>query len=180
VYKDKAVINMEEIIKNNRKWMEQRQKELQVKEAELAKLTRECESIRKELAFMAQWLASVTNQSVAEDSGEGEFSATGKNKPAEDFSPKSGQVYNGSSLEEDRNMELRGDRLRDEVAAILQEAFPEALYYRDILQILQDKGYKISGKNPGLNLIAHLTHDDRFERGEKRGYYLLSANYANK
>ena len=75
--------------------------------------------------------------------------------------------------------ELRGDRLRNEVVELLREVYPDMLYYRVILSRLQERGYEIGGKDPGLNLIAHISKDKRIKRGDKRGYYGVDESYTD-
>lgn len=36
---------------------------------------------------------------------------------------------------------------------------------------------KVSGKNPAQNVIAHMQHEGRVARAEKRGYYTLASEY---
>lgn len=74
----------------------------------------------------------------------------------------------------DKNLnQLRGDALRNEVVEILEDSFPNAMHYREILNIILSKGYTIGGKTPALNLAAHLTKEKRIQRTDKRGIYIL-------
>jgi hypothetical protein len=60
----------------------------------------------------------------------------------------------------------------DATYEILQREGP--LYYDDIISRLQDLGLKVPGRNPGANLIAHMTRDKRFKR-TGRGTYGIAA-----
>ncbi|NLU49567.1 MAG: hypothetical protein GXX09_04025 [Syntrophomonadaceae bacterium] len=73
--------------------------------------------------------------------------------------------------------ELSGDRLREEIVAVLKEAYPHPLHYRDIWMKLTRKGYRVAGKDPAMNVIAHIQREDRVVRAEKRGTYTLSPAY---
>jgi len=172
---DELEMNMLQLIETNRKWVEQRQMELLEKEAARDRLIKECEGIRNELSLMVAWLDKVSGQHRAK----GESIPVGSGDNNQEKISHFTQVPE-TTPEEKGDIELRGDRLRDEVARILLEVYPEGLYYRDLLLRLKERGYKVSGKDPGLNLIAHMTHDDRFQRGDKRGVYVLSASHVNK
>ena len=44
------------------------------------------------------------------------------------------------------------------------------MYYEDLLARLTDMGVSVPGRNPGANLIAHISRDKRFRR-VRRGTY---------
>jgi len=50
---------------------------------------------------------------------------------------------------------------------------PKPVYYRDLVDLIMAEGKHIPGKNPGANLISHLTRDERFIR-TGRGTYGLA------
>jgi hypothetical protein len=149
-------VSNEKLMEINRRWVQEKQEELRQKEDELNKLQEECIRIRQELEPIETWLARMENREqspgTAGESGEDEVVVQEKE-------------------------ELRGDRLRDEVVGLLREVYPDMLYYRVILKRLQEKGYEIAGKDPGLNLIAHISKDKRIKRGDKRGIYGLDESY---
>jgi len=74
-----------------------------------------------------------------------------------------------------------GDRIAKEVFDVLKnqeslELDERPMHYRDIVQKLQQKNIHVSGRDPGLNMIAHIHKDTRFYR-PKRGHYALSEWY---
>lgn len=149
-------VSNEELMEINRRWVQEKKEELRQKEDELKKLQEECKRIRQELDPIETWLVRMENR---------EQSPGAAGEPGEDT-----VVVQGSK-------ELRGDRLRDEVVGLLREVYPDMLYYRVILSRLQERGYEIGGKDPGLNLIAHISKDKRIKRGEKRGIYGLDESF---
>jgi hypothetical protein len=50
-----------------------------------------------------------------------------------------------------------------------------ALYYERLLTRLQETGVTIPGRNPGANLIAHMSRDARFKR-TGRGTYAVNTS----
>lgn len=160
-------LGKDELIKVNRRWLEEKKAELFKKEEEIKRLQDECEIIKREMEPLEQWLEQL------------------EGKPAqpilrEKVGMKKGQAgagreENAAKIEKEMaEEELRGQRLRDEVVNILQEAYPEMLYYREILRRLKKRGYMVAGENPGPNLIAHISKDERVKRGAKRGIYGLA------
>lgn len=137
-----------------REWLKQRQIVLKEKEAQVEMLNEECSLLRREMKPLEDWIRTMEGQQV------------------EDLTDK--QEASLSGIISCKEQELRGDRLREEVVNLLKEAHPEEMYYRDILTHLAEKGFKVSGKNPGLNLVAHLSKEPRVEKGCKRGMYRLS------
>lgn len=67
---------------------------------------------------------------------------------------------------------VKGTALCNLVYLILNEE-KKPMYHKNIVKIINEKGYIVNGNNPELNLTAHLTRDKRFIRAEKRGYYKL-------
>ncbi len=153
------VISSEELIELNRRWAQEKKDELRQLENEIAKLQEKCNNIRQELEPIETWLARMENKGQ---------------------SPESALIHSkAEAVTEQISEELRGDRLRDEVVGLLREIYPDMLYYRVILSRLQERGYKVGGKDPGLNLIAHISKDKRIKRGDKRGYYGIDESYTD-
>lgn len=155
------------LIAANLKWVQEQRHLLKVKEEEISRLQAEYDDIRSKLQPMEEWLSRHTDYQGAVNEkrmvdGSAELSLE---KPA-----RSENVSEEAAAEAG----LRGDRLRDEVVRILTGSYPESLYYREILNRLEQSGYRVGGKDPGLNLIAHMAKENRIERGEKRGMYRLA------
>lgn len=161
--------NKEVLIEMNRKWVEQKRAELEDNEEQIRKLQEKRERILSELEPMETWLDQVEGK-VDKQS---EYASVMRQRPGR-ISRMAAETDN--EVKEDA--ELRGDRLRDEVVKVLKEVYPETLYYREILRRLMIQGYQVGGKDPGLNLIAHITKDSRLQRGSKRGTYGLNEDYA--
>lgn len=155
-------INKNDLIETNRKYAEQRRQELQGRETELVRLRLECEQIRRELNLIDAWLETAS-MSGGNEEGSAQPDCCDENDAA--VPALTANLMDVS--------EIRGDRLRDEVVKVLEEAYPQDLYYREIHSRLITKGFQVGGKNPGLNLIAHLAKEPRVKRGEKRGIYGL-------
>jgi hypothetical protein len=64
-----------------------------------------------------------------------------------------------------------GDRHFTDVAYDILRQEGE-LYYDDLLSRLSDAGVRVPGRNPGANLIAHMSRDKRFRR-VRRGTYAV-------
>jgi hypothetical protein len=62
--------------------------------------------------------------------------------------------------------------LTDQAAQALEEA-GKPTHYKQLLGLLASKDVYVPGKDPGANLIAHITRDERFTR-VGRGLYALS------
>ncbi|MDD3365468.1 MAG: hypothetical protein PHZ03_10840 [Syntrophomonas sp.] len=156
-----ATIDNSDLIAANSRWVELRKLELLAKEEEIKKLQDERVRIKQEIAAMENWLLAINGG---------------------DFLPVETRVVKTVENKQlgDGEEELRGDSLRNAVVKVLEEAYPQDLYYREILRRLKLKGYQIGGKDPGLNLIAHITKDARLRRGEKRGIYGLADTYLKK
>ncbi len=86
-------------------------------------------------------------------------------------------IFNRKEVEVKRF--IKGAKLCDLVYFILIEN-QEPLYFKDILSQINDKGFIVNGKDPGLNLVAHLSKDKRFKKGSKRGYYSIDNDYLVK
>lgn len=144
-------LDRDRLLESNRRWLELAYRELAAHQEEVKRLQQEIKS-------MEFWLASVEK---------GQSAMAGANFPlAHDI-----DTIDATDTVE---TELKGDRLREEVVKILTEVFPEELYYREILRRLQRRGFEVGGKDPGLNLLAHLAREPRVQRGFKRGVYTLS------
>lgn len=72
----------------------------------------------------------------------------------------------------------RTGTLADQVYYYLLERGQEQ-HYREITEALIARGVAITGKDPGLNLVAHIHADERFKR-PRRGVYGLSEWYPKK
>ena len=75
----------------------------------------------------------------------------------------------------------KGDNIAAAVFNILksrEDLAPDdrPLHYRALVPEIEGLGIYVSGRDPGLNLIAHIHKDDRFTR-PKRGYYGLAEWY---
>jgi len=66
-----------------------------------------------------------------------------------------------------------GRHFLDVAAEVLQNEGP--LYYENLLNRLQQSGVGVPGRNPGANLIAHMSRDSRFVR-TSRGTYSVQSN----
>ncbi|MGE5574140.1 MAG: hypothetical protein ACM3ZU_14170 [Bacteroidota bacterium] len=63
--------------------------------------------------------------------------------------------------------------LVQQVEAVLSEAGPNGLHYREILSRLEKRGVPVPGSNPGANLLAHIARFPLlFERIGKGSYRL--------
>jgi hypothetical protein len=75
----------------------------------------------------------------------------------------------------------KGDSIAAAVFDILKEREylemeDRPLHYRQLVQEIENRGIYISGRDPGLNMIAHIHKDQRFHR-PKRGFYGLTEWY---
>ncbi|MEN6462308.1 MAG: hypothetical protein ABFC94_13180 [Syntrophomonas sp.] len=152
-------VSNEELMDINRKWLQEKKAELKLREDEIKKLQEECKEIRQAMDPIETWLARMGKR---------------EQMPESDLTGPEKETAAGPGYKE-----LRGDRLRNEVVELLREVYPDMLYYRVILQRLQERGYEVGGKDPGLNLIAHISKDKRIKRGDKRGIYRLDESYLN-
>ena len=75
-----------------------------------------------------------------------------------------------------------GESIANAVHSILKETEHSPgepgvpIHYRDLVTELENKGINISGRDPGLNLVAYIHKDERFFR-PKRGMYGLKEWY---
>jgi hypothetical protein len=60
---------------------------------------------------------------------------------------------------------------------ILEEHGTEPVYYRDLVDIVKERGGNIEGTDPALTLVSKLVEDERFVRPFRRGWYALRVNY---
>ncbi len=65
--------------------------------------------------------------------------------------------------------------LADAVNQLLKDKEKE-MHYRDIFKALEARGIHVPGKDPGINLVAHIHSDPRFLR-PRRGVYGLKGWY---
>ncbi|MGR6836686.1 hypothetical protein [Syntrophomonas erecta] len=157
-----------DIMKMNRQWLEELYDQLKNKQDEINRLQQEYNQISHNIELLEALLASAEGQEL--ETGRMKEAAAGENfREKEPLKP-----------ETDEDKELRGDRLRDEIVRVLQEAYPDDVYYREILRRIRLKGYQVAGKNPGLNIIAHLAKEPRVVRAEKRGMYRLEESFINE
>ena len=74
-----------------------------------------------------------------------------------------------------------GDRIANAVEDVLKnqeslELDERPMHYQNIVKELQLRNIHVTGRDPGLNMIAHIHKDTRFYR-PKRGHYALSDWY---
>jgi hypothetical protein len=60
---------------------------------------------------------------------------------------------------------------------ILEEHGTEPVHYRDLLDMVKERGGKIEGSDPAMTLISRLVADERFVRPFRRGWYALRVHY---
>lgn len=164
-------VDKTELISINRQWLGQKYRELNERENKIKQLAEECKMIRLEMEPMEKWLVQMKGQGILDEL---------KASLGESFREpvNESEVLAGETDDSEHLTKIRGNHLRDEVVNILQQVYPRMMYYREILQNLEAKGYQVSGKNPGLNLIAHISTDKRIVRGDKRGIYGLNDSFA--
>ena len=61
--------------------------------------------------------------------------------------------------------------------ALLEERGAEPMYYRELAELVRQKGGDLEGSDPAMTLISKLVTDDRFVRPFRRGWYALRAHY---
>lgn len=61
--------------------------------------------------------------------------------------------------------------------AILEKRGAEPIYYRELADLVRQKGGDLEGSDPAMTLISMLVSDDRFVRPFRRGWYALRAHY---
>jgi hypothetical protein len=83
-----------------------------------------------------------------------------------------GRVREASEFEMTPARERRSASFTDQTADILEQA-AKPIHYRELVSLLADRQVHVPGKDPGANLIAHLTRDARFVR-VGRGMYGLA------
>lgn len=102
------------------------------------------------------------------------------NNMQEISSPVEGEKGFGNEAGREEGEELSGDRLREEVIKVLFDAYPEPLHYKDILQRLVASGFKVAGKDPGANILAHINRDSRVMKTKIRGVYTLAPEFMQR
>lgn len=170
VDKGKRDIDNTELININRQWLEQKYRDLKGREKEIKHLAEECKMIRLEMDPLEKWLVQMEGPGAVDELHR-KFTESAPEAAKENL------VCPDEINGEQQFTEIRGSRLRDEVVKLLQAVYPGMMYYREILEHLTNRGYKVGGKDPGLNLIAHISTDKRIARGEKRGIYGLSDHF---
>jgi hypothetical protein len=166
-------VDKTELIRINRKWLEQKYRELNELEQKIKQLTDKCKIIYLEMEPMKKWLMQMEGQGIVDELK----ASVGRSVPEPVNEPEALDEETDNSEE---LIELKGDPLRDEVVNLLQQVYPGMMYYRELLQCLEGMGYQVGGKDPGLNLIAHISTDKRIVRGDKRGMYGLSDDFAQE
>jgi hypothetical protein len=61
--------------------------------------------------------------------------------------------------------------------SILEERGAEPIYYRELAELVRQKGGELEGADPAMTLVSRLVTDDRFIRPFRRGWYALRAHY---
>ncbi|MEN6351228.1 MAG: hypothetical protein ABFD08_17770 [Syntrophomonas sp.] len=162
------------LIEANRLWIKKRREEHDRKHAQILKLKQECKDIMEEIELFEALVRKLESNEVLEtEKAAKQKAARNSSKTGIKAEEEAVSVENLPQREE-----LRGDKLREQVAEILLDNYPAEIYYRDILNLLTGKGYKVAGKDPALNLLAHMVKDERFQRGDRRGVYTLAADFA--
>lgn len=166
-------VDKTELIRINCQWLEQKYRELNELEKKIKQLTEECKMIRLEMEPMEKWLVQMEGQGTVDELK----ASLGRPvpEPANESEAMDQKTDNSEEL-----IELKGDPLRDEVVNLLGQVYPGMMYYRELLQCLEGMGYQVGGKDPGLNLIAHISTDKRIVRGDKRGMYGLNDDFAQE
>ena len=65
----------------------------------------------------------------------------------------------------------------DAAFQLLLENGGEPSYYRDLANLIQEKGVILGGSNPAQTLVSVLVNDERFVRPFRRGWYALRLHY---
>ncbi|NLV17270.1 MAG: hypothetical protein GXY50_08700, partial [Syntrophomonadaceae bacterium] len=156
-----------------RQWLEQKYRELNEREKKIKQLAEECSMIRLEMEPLEKWLVQMEGQGIVDELKA--FLGRPVPEPVNESEALDEETDNSEEL-----IELKGNPLRDEVVNLLGQVYPGMMYYRELLQCLEGMGYQVGGKDPGLNLIAHISTDKRIVRGDKRGMYGLSDDFAQE
>ncbi len=82
-----------------------------------------------------------------------------------------GRVRKSTEFEIGPVKEKRSASFTDQAAEVLEEV-GKPIHYRELVALLAERKVYVPGKDPGANLIAHLTRDSRFAR-VGRGMYGL-------
>ena len=61
--------------------------------------------------------------------------------------------------------------------AVLEERGGEPLHYRELAELVMQRGGHLVGQDPAQTLVSRLVGDDRFVRPIRRGWYALRVNY---
>lgn len=80
----------------------------------------------------------------------------------------------------DNLLRLEGEEVDDmgsvrETAVQVLETIGKPVHYRELLSEMEKRGYRVPGKDPATNLLAHLLNDSRITKAKEidRGYYKL-------
>lgn len=149
------------------------QKEIESVDVELARLRKEEEGIKKETAERLATLSEETGQLEARRRHLQALLAFEGVEQREMQGVPGVPEGDGSAETEEGTVTLA-----DQVYYYLLERGQEQ-HYREIAEALMARGVEITGKDPGLNLVAHIHADERFKR-PRRGVYGLAEWYPKR
>ena len=70
--------------------------------------------------------------------------------------------------------ELRGRRLREVAVEVLRDHGSEPIHYRDLLRLLERRGVRVGGRDPGATLLTQISRcDDVVSVRSRSGLYRL-------
>lgn len=72
-----------------------------------------------------------------------------------------------------RPQSAKTQRFTDAAVEILTER-GQPIHYLELTRLLGERGVYVPGREPGANLIAHMSRDERFTRAPARGTYGLA------
>lgn len=86
------------------------------------------------------------------------------------------EIGKGKSIDAIEGVIVSGEDARKLFIEILK-SYPKGMHYKDIYRKLEDRGFRMRGKYPTINLIAHMSNDteNRFESLGK-GVWKLNEN----
>lgn len=157
----------------NERFVRVLQKEIESVDVELARLRKEEEGIKKETAERLATLSEETGQLQARRRHlQALLAFEGVGEPEMKGAPGVPEGAGSAGTEEETVT------LADQVYYYLLERGKEQ-HYREIAEALMARGVEITGKDPGLNLVAHIHADERFKR-PRRGVYGLAEWYPKR
>jgi hypothetical protein len=59
----------------------------------------------------------------------------------------------------------------------LEEHGAEPVYYRELADVVKERGGELEGADPAITLVSRLVADNRFVRPFRRGWYALRVHY---